>query len=97
LHSTVLLPRARLATKRKQPGSRPRYEKPSSASSGSERRFRTHCGYLGMTICRSDLPLSPKLEHFTGGPKPEGWLMLDYASHALDVVLQLSEVSTNVP
>jgi len=26
-----------------------------------------------------------------------GWLMLDCASHALDVALQLNEVSTNVP
>jgi hypothetical protein len=41
-------------------------EKPSSASSGSERRIRTNCGYLGMTICRSDQPLSLKLEDPTG-------------------------------
>jgi len=45
---------------------------------------------------RSDLPLSPKLEDITG-PKPVGWLMLDCASHALDVALQLNEVSANVP
>jgi hypothetical protein len=92
----VLLPRTRLATNWTQTGSRPRYEKPNSGSCGSERRLKTHWGYLGMTICFSDLPLSPKLEELTG-PKPEGWLMLDCASHALDVVLQLNEVSTNVP
>ena len=91
----MLLPRTRLATKQTQAGSRPRYEKPSNVSRGSV-GSRTNGGKFGMTICLSDLLLAPKLEH-ARGPMSAGWLMLDHVSHTFDVVLQLSEVSTNVP
>ena len=89
----MLLARTPLATKRKQTDSRPRYEKPSSASRGSA-GSKTNWNYLGMTIFPSDLPLPPKLEHTPG--LTGGWLMLDHASHTYDVVLQTREVSPNV-